>query len=358
MSDAVAERLQAIREGGASTLDTAVAVYRSKKGNAHTIVTRVLSAVPYRDLASLVSHAKETGKRFEKSPAPKCSQSGGPTELERVDVHSYHAKRERDLVVRVLPPSGFLSSWKSSSHWWTPEGGYEDATFDEKDLETFALSVLARRIAVATNDAGERDAIAKDAARLGRSLPGEPMLLDLVGPLVRIGRGTTGLQLASMHVEAHPSDAAGHVWLGRASLEMGKTEDARRHYESAIAVDASQVDARLGIGHCLKAEGRTEEAADYFRELASEDPPVIAARYHMALLKLEADDAEGALVQFRLGETSHPDAVEYPIGCAQAFLAMDRIDEAREALVRAERIDTAHPLVVEVRRQIKELLSG
>jgi tetratricopeptide (TPR) repeat protein len=80
-------------------------------------------------------------------------------------------------------------------------------------------------------------------------------------------------------IEADPSDATYHIYLGAVLAKQGRLHEAEEAHRSGIECAEGCIDeAYLNLGLVLRAQERFQEAADCFREAISIDPDYRVAR--------------------------------------------------------------------------------
>jgi tetratricopeptide (TPR) repeat protein len=155
---------------------------------------------------------------------------------------------------------------------------------------------------VASDDREERFLL-----RLLTDRPRDPEVLRRLA-LVRLkgGQAQQARDLAAQAVEAAPADALCLVALAEACLLLGQAAEARRHFEAAVALDASLAAAWFGLGEALAptAEGGGADAVAAYRKavaLAPGDPKAALALMRL-MVKLGRND--DAIAAARMAATS------------------------------------------------------
>lgn len=99
--------------------------------------------------------------------------------------------------------------------------------------------------------------------------------------LAKAGDRAEALRRFQAIVTNDPGDIASRLWIARLHLEMGNAHRAVAVYESIIATNPQHVDALLGLGVSLTADGRMREASDALNRaeaLAADRVDVLAAQ--------------------------------------------------------------------------------
>src|SRR5262249_46804550 len=82
------------------------------------------------------------------------------------------------------------------------------------------------------------------------------------------GRNYEALEAFGKLEEQVPGDARYAVRVGQVYGALGELDEARRHFERAHGIDASNVDAVRSLALLADVDDRPEIAADYYKKLA------------------------------------------------------------------------------------------
>jgi tetratricopeptide (TPR) repeat protein len=227
-----------------------------------------------------------------------------------------------------------------------------------------------------------------DRDRLGEHHPDRAVALgNVAGALMNLGRNDEARQVLGEAIaiaEAargpdHPGVASLRTELGNVELRAGDAERAAVQYERAIRIlegagsGNTRVLARLynNLGAAHYERGELEGAARAF-ELAVEakrkiggprHPSVAGSLTNLGRVRLDRGDPAGAVplleeavaIREGAGVAQHPDAIDTLTTLGRALLAIDRRDEAREALRAAKAIAGAHKgLDPELARELEQ----
>ena len=129
------------------------------------------------------------------------------------------------------------------------------------------------------------------------------------------------LELAQAILEAQPGDAAAQSEAekellaavqadgdsapiecvqARVAFHRSDVDGAYAHYKQALALDQSNSEAQLGLGHVLETMGRTEEALQYLRLAVQAEPLNDEAHYRLATVCRKLQLKEESEKEFRL----------------------------------------------------------
>ena len=282
-------------------------------------------------------------------PCPRC---GGKTHLVSADLHLFCSKLGRDLVVRFAPgqPLQTLS--------WSLADGYAPVQVTPELEQTVARDSVFRAIGVAREHddyAAARPLIAGAV----RSMPGDPMLVELMPWMTRVGDFELAATLADAYAGARPEDGAGHYWRGQLLMEAinrGRAPKTRLDevgalFAKAIALRPDYPDALIGVANVARMQGREPDAERALRDLLARHPDHPEGNYTLGLVLLPRSPGE-ALGCFERGEAKAPSDADYPRSRARALLALGRLPEARAAIARARELAPGDPRVDQVAAQI------
>jgi TolA-binding protein len=174
--------------------------------------------------------------------------------------------------------------------------------------------------------------------------PNAPTALFRVGELAYVlgdlPASRRALESYTSGPPAHRYQELAWPYLGDVRFREGNLDGAREAYEHALAAfpDGQLADrSRLYLGRVLARQGERDAALARFRELIGR--PEAARRdealYQVGRLELEAGAFDRAIESFEALEREIPQSAFVPrsrLGRAEALTALDRFDEAAEAL--------------------------
>ncbi len=135
-----------------------------------------------------------------------------------------------------------------------------------------------------------------------------------------------------------PGSPRWHHYLGHAQERRGDLAAAARHFDEAAKTGPGRWAARLRRAEIDLTLGRTEAAAEAFRELTQ--PPdgaaglEAAAHFGLGRALAAAGDPEGAIPELRRALELQPEAAPVHYALAQAYRRTGRMEEARRHLTR------------------------
>jgi Tfp pilus assembly protein PilF len=137
---------------------------------------------------------------------------------------------------------------------------------------------------------------------------------------------------------------------GYEALRRGDAAAARHGYEAALAADATDVDAHLGLATLDARAGNRAAATEHYRRALGLDPRNTTALAGLAALA-DASRPEALELQLRAEIDRHPESAALQFTLGNLFAAQARWSEAQAAYFEAHRLDPgsadiAHNLAV------------
>jgi len=153
----------------------------------------------------------------------------------------------------------------------------------------------------------------------------------------------------SAAAEAAPEQAVRHLDVGDDLRELGRLEEAETAYERAVALDAGNAPARLGLALCKRARRDFAGAMADLLELRTRHPGLQAVRLNFAGLLLETGQLDEAAQEYRAVLTHEPGNMGALLGLG--YCARARGDRAM-ALSWFSRASTIAPTAAQPRLEI------
>jgi len=136
-------------------------------------------------------------------------------------------------------------------------------------------------------------------------------------------------------VQKHPDSAAAHFNLGLAYTMQGFVNRAEAAYRKALEIDPDLVEAWVNLGGSLLLKWDFQGALEANREAIKRQDDLLLAHYNMGQAHLYLGDAEGLLSCCQRVIQLDPQHAAGHYYLAVGLLALDRLQESREALGRA-----------------------
>ncbi|WNG19844.1 tetratricopeptide repeat protein [Cystobacter fuscus] len=124
---------------------------------------------------------------------------------------------------------------------------------------------------------------------------------------------------------------------GARLVKQGKPEEAIREFERALAHDAQDGNALLGLARLRLSRGENDAGRALLRRLLKVEPEHAEAQVHLARLDAAAGDEKALAVLRKLAASKDADAFVL-LNLGQALLTRGRFEDAAEAFERALRL--------------------
>lgn len=129
---------------------------------------------------------------------------------------------------------------------------------------------------------------------------------------------------------------------GVAAHKAGRTDEARRLYEEALANDPDNKLANFNLGVAAQVAGQLDQAEAYYRKSLSSDPEFLPGLFNLAIL-LERQDRNGESAEiYQIIVENYPDNA--PVHLNYGFLLaqkLDRVEEGKAEFRRAVELEPA-----------------
>jgi Flp pilus assembly protein TadD len=275
--------------------------------------------------AGCAAHGTRFGSRFVRPGDPAISLDG-PAKMPRPDL-THALKDARNLQAPPAPKSSLLPSLETSdsalakallllamqetpAHHRAVAAAYRDA-----GVLDFAFRHLQRAASLDHCDAAAYDGLARLERRWGR-------------PDVALGE-------AYRAIHCNPVSPEIYNTLGTIMQTLGQTENARKAYEHAVALDAHAAYALNNLCYLDVSDGRNREGERFCRMALAASPGFEAARNNLALAYVAENDEAGAEQQLMRGDATGD--AWYNVGMLR--LAAGRYVRAAEAFDEASIAD-------------------
>lgn len=154
---------------------------------------------------------------------------------------------------------------------------------------------------------------------------------------------------------ANPADMIALKLQASAQGQLGQTDQALTTLKKIVEVNPEDVDALQLIVNLLITAGREEESEVYSAKMpegAELDPSALLNR---GIEKYNGGDVDGALVYFEKAVKQNPKMPEVYYYRGLAYLAKERIEDAKADLKKFLELDPNHPNAAQARDFLKEL---
>ncbi len=134
------------------------------------------------------------------------------------------------------------------------------------------------------------------------------------------------------------AEARGHFEAGQRALDVGRFREANEHFRAAVAADPAFTYAYLQVANSAASLDEYKEHLDLAAARLAEAPDGVRLQVEMGQRGLDGD-LEGQLTLADRLVEAYPESPRAHVIRAGALQALDRHDEAREALQRSTELD-------------------
>ncbi|MDB4972337.1 MAG: domain protein putative component of TonB system [Myxococcaceae bacterium] len=135
------------------------------------------------------------------------------------------------------------------------------------------------------------------------------------------------------------------VKAAEALLAKGDAAGAREKFEQAVAADASDVRALLGLGLSYEALDKPADAERAYRAAVAEAPSFAEAHNNLGLLLRDRGDDAAAIEELEAAAAADPRLASAQVNLALALEETGRSDEAARAYERAVQLAPKDPML-------------
>jgi serine/threonine-protein kinase PknG len=146
------------------------------------------------------------------------------------------------------------------------------------------------------------------------------------------------------------------TWLaGRAALEAGRVDEARKAFEAVVAELPGELAPKLALGICHEMSGSLDRAQAYYDHVSRIDPSLTAAAFGLGRILLKLKARPGAVEAYRRVPATSSRYPQALIAIARALLDTSVGPIGREEILGAgEAVDTLRALLGDA-REVQEL---
>jgi rhomboid protease GluP len=185
----------------------------------------------------------------------------------------------------------------------------------------------------------ELDRAIPDLEAAAQRQPGNVGVLRMLG-VGYLRKGEYEKAAAAFEQITHllPDDLSAQYDLGLAYGAAGDHEKARQVFARLTHLDPGADEYWLLLGSSLRQLKRWDEAEVALEHAAQINPSNAAALRELGWLRLDRDQPEAALEQFKAALRFEPDDAEAEFGLARAYAAMDLQNQAADAMKRYQEL--------------------
>ena len=131
------------------------------------------------------------------------------------------------------------------------------------------------------------------------------------------------------------------ILLGQTATTSGAYDEAERYFRAALALDAENAGARLGLGILFLSAGRTGQARPWLEQALARDPSLAEGWNALAVIHASGEDWTPAIEAWSKAVAIDPALADAWYNLALAYDKTGRADLAAEARRRFERVTAA-----------------
>ncbi len=215
---------------------------------------------------------------------------------------------------------------------WTADGFHRVAQRLVDQIDPRDHAVALRNVAKVLSWAGKVDEADRLALQAAEELPDDPEAQRMAGNAkLRLGRTAEAKPHFEAALRTGGEDARALCGLGEVYTRSGQHEAARDCFSRAVAVDPKHAPAQYNLGNSLRALGQLEEAEAAYRKAISLAPDQPDTHKNLGLVLFALGDIEGTVRHF---ETAL--ALENHVPQRHADLGYVLIDAGQQRRAEAE----------------------
>ena len=143
-------------------------------------------------------------------------------------------------------------------------------------------------------------------------------------------------------VVINPSHVNAHNGLGVALFRQGQVEQAIEHYERAIALQPDHVSAYNNLGTALQRQGKFEDAAGYYRQALALKPDYASAHDNLGTVLHEQGQLDEAIVYYQRALELDPTLANAYNNLGSALQAQGKLEDAIASCLKAIQLQPDH----------------
>ena len=147
--------------------------------------------------------------------------------------------------------------------------------------------------------------------------------------LARTAMWADSIRLWSDVLEKYPESSLAHNGMGLLSMEAGRLDEARRSFETALALNPLHAAAALNLGRVYEHTGRPDLALDVYDRLVRDDPHMTAALARSGILLERQGRLDEAQERYRRVLTIDPTDDQASLALGGVLLRLGRWADAR-----------------------------
>lgn len=179
-------------------------------------------------------------------------------------------------------------------------------------------------------DEGQYETAADRYRRTLEARPGNVRTLTALASAVnRLGdaKGAAAILAKAISIDSTYVDA--HYDLGVIELQLGDYVGAEKELRAVLALQPADASARAALGGVLLATGKSAAARAEFETALKSDDRNFDALFNLAMIELDANEVDKALVHLKVAEAVHADDVDVHKALAEIYTKRGAASDAQ-----------------------------
>lgn len=139
----------------------------------------------------------------------------------------------------------------------------------------------------------------------------------------------------SQLIQTEPDNALAHSHLSAILYKLGKEDEAKKHSEAAVLLDANMANAHFILANVLQKEGFRSEATSHYEAVVELEPDLFEGRITLGSIYAEDERWPEAIAQLTKAVELRPDAVDAHFQLARCLQVFGKFQEADTAYEQA-----------------------
>jgi tetratricopeptide (TPR) repeat protein len=177
--------------------------------------------------------------------------------------------------------------------------------------------------------------------------------------MARLWRATDSVQFEQLlkeAIEVNPDDPAAFVELGNYYQDLGRRAEAQPYFESAHALDPTNISLLVNLAEIATLSGDTPAAIEYWQEVALRNERRRALAYfRIGELTYQDNNFSSALAFFQRAVEINRENGPYLLGLANTYYQLGCYDEATDAYQNILSFAKSEDVLAEAQLKLAEL---
>ena len=166
---------------------------------------------------------------------------------------------------------------------------------------------------------------------------------NLGNALAEVGRQEEAVRHFQQAIQIEPRNAKVHYNLANALSDLGRLDFAIEHYETAVRSNPRFPEAHYNLANALTRLDQVESAIDHYQQAVALNPHYAAAYFNLGNALADQNRLAEAMDQWRQASTLEPKMPGPYIGLGRGLLTLGEPAEAAHQLETAVQLQPSHP---------------